>query len=1227
MERKNSGFLSAQMIKINYIPNILNKRGRFSSKYKSVRGFTIKKYVDVFCKEHNVERKNMRVIVRATLVKDFGQTVRDGEEIIITPKVGDPIGALIYFLTASLFVQAQIVFAVASIALTAYSIYQAITAGQPKLPSFGSLTTDGSLEASSPTYGWEGIRSTQDVGIPIRILYGEHRVGGNIINQYVRTNGDKQYLNLLFGICEGEVESISDMKINQNPAANFDGITTTTRPGTNNQAVIPNFQDQHSVVSLNAHLVKDDPYTTTTILTDVEAFELTFSLPNGLFQVDSQGAVSSWQVDYKVEYRVSGGGAYTNLGTTSINDKNKTAVKRVFRKAGLSPAQYDIKVTRTSQDPTIGVPQKVGDLYLTAVDEITTEDLAYPNLALVAVEALATDQLSGATPNFTFLVKGLKIRVPDVRYSGNAIAWEDYYWDDVALAFKRLSDSGACTWDGVTFITAYCANPVWCMRDLLTNTRYGLGEYIDTSAIDDDVLLEMAKECDLRVADGFGGYEKKHRLDVSIDSLSSAVDVVTQLTATFRAFAFYTQGTVKISIDRPDDIVQVFGMGNIVKSSFIQNWKSWKERPNVLEITFNDKNKDYEQEIASIVDEESLTAGEQIRKKTIRLFCTRLSQALREGRFALNVGKNVKRFVVLKSAIEAVVCQSGDLIGVSHDIPQIGFSGRVVAGSTTTRVMLDRSIIVEGGKTYVVMVRFADDTIVEKAVTNAAGTYNYVDVGSAFGQAPAAFDIYAFGETNIETKPFRVVGIRRESRGDVEITGIEYIPAIYTADAIVVPENNYSALSLAVPFITGLSLTERDTRLSDGSVQIAIDVYFRRPELAAYRFNQYVKARVYISDDAGASWRFAAETTGEYVSITKDVAKSTNYKVAVASVGGAGFETAVALSPSASIAVSGKNIAPSDVSSFVVNQSRDRLLFGWAHVTDVDLSGYEIRYGDSWGAGTVLATGLKNNTFSIFNFRIGSSQSYWIKAIDTSGNYSTNATEGVITIDNIPFTNTVNQYAEETGWSGTKVDTEISGDNLILSTGKLTGTYETGVKDIGFVATAKIGIEQIVTAGGDRRFDSDAAATFADSPTDRFSGAELAGAATFEIKTSEDNVTWTAYAAWVASDYRFRYFQIRMTLTRDSLDIDLQCSQFDYYVDLPDVDEYGSGSVSDTTNGLDVTFAKTFFQEPVVAISILSGTGVYWRVSSKDTAGFTIKLYDVAGVSVTGDFEFHAHGV
>ena len=86
------------------------------------------------------------------------------------------------------------------------------------MPDFGVATGGtGSLDEGSPTYGWDGAQTTQEVGIPIAVVYGEHKIGGNIINQFLWEDGEKNYLNVLIALCEGEIESIGQIYINDNP--------------------------------------------------------------------------------------------------------------------------------------------------------------------------------------------------------------------------------------------------------------------------------------------------------------------------------------------------------------------------------------------------------------------------------------------------------------------------------------------------------------------------------------------------------------------------------------------------------------------------------------------------------------------------------------------------------------------------------------------------------------------------------------------------------------------------------------------------------------------------------------------------------------------------------------------------------------------------------------------------------------------------------------------------
>ncbi len=1181
------------------------------------RSKSVREYLD----NSGFDYKDKRVIVTGKRIEDLDSRIEEGDEIVVAPEVKAPVVAVVSFIISAVWAAAVahpflFTFFVLSMG---YAIYQYMN--QPKMPDF-NLGSAG-MDEGSPTYGWDGVQTIQEVGVPVAVVYGEHRVGGNIINQFLWEDGDKHYLNVLLAVCEGEIESIESIELNNNPIDNFEGVAVNKRFGTNYQSTIPNFEDLHNIYPVSANLTQNNPYIYTTVDLDVEAFEIHLRLNNGLYQQNSSsGDIQSWSVTYRVEYKEHSSGTYIDLGETTISAQSRSSVRRVFRKAGLTPGQYDIRITRTSEDSSLQ-PLKQGDLLLFQIDELKTDDLSYPNTALLGLQLLATDQLSGSMPNITSIVQGRKVSVPDVRNGTDPVAWDDYYWD--GADYRLLADDTLLSWDGVSFAQRYSANPVWCLRDFIINSRFGLGEFIASENLDHASLLEMSQYCEERVPDGQGGYEKRFRMDVVIDSNNKALDVLIQLCATFNAMPVYSAGGLAFKIDRPTTPTQLFGMGSIVKDTFAQSWKTLKEVPNVIEVQFTDKEKNYQQETIAYIDEELLGSGEPMRKSQIRLFTTRGSYAIRAARYALKVARYINRSVTFKAGIDAVACQAGDVISISHDVPQWGFSGRVQDGSTDVLVKLDRAMFIEDGKSYKIQVRFSDDSIEERLITSPTGTHTEVSC-EAFPQDPQGFDVYAIGETNKVKKDFRVVSIQREGKSEVQISALEYNEAVYDDSDIILPQNNYSSLSSEIPAVNNLSLTESLVKKTDGTIENAIDVWFDRPAYVDHFVKSYAKAKIYISDDDGLSWRARGETSGTNFRIIGDIVDHHTYKVKVTSLDSLNEESSIATAPESTITIVGKSAPPSDVPSFLVNRNRDMLYFGWTPIPDVDVWGYEIRRGLDWESAEFIT--LQQGTHYLTkDVKRGIGQRYWIKAIDTSGNYSVNAKEAVVTITEIPFRNIIAEYQEQPLWAGAMNNIEKEGESIVITDGVMSGTYTTPVRDFGYVASVYIGIDVIVSTSLGRRFDSDGVTKFNDSPSYRFTGQETLRAAGFRIRTSEDNITWKDWEDYQPGDYYCRYFQIELTLYRENIGDEITCSTFQYFGDLPDVDDYGNDTVVSAVDGKQVFFGKTYHEEPSVHIEIRSGSGIYSQFTDKSITGFTVKLYDAQGVTQAGMFDWHSHGI
>lgn len=204
----------------------------------------------------------------------------------------------------------------------------------------------------------------------------------------------------------------------------------------------------------------------------------------------------------------------------------------------------------------------------------------------------------------------------------------------------------------------------------------------------------------------------------------------------------------------------------------------------------------------------------------------------------------------------------------------------------------------------------------------------------------------------------------------------------------------------------------------------------------------------------------------------------------------------------------------------------------------------------------------------------------------------------------------------------------IDGANLSFESGQLSYTYYTSVKDLGYICDARVMIQDIITLAQSLAWDSDPTRKFDDSQTLRFTGEEYPADVTFQIRTSDDNTTWSSWSDWIVADYTGRYFQIKMTITRVSATLNLTLSSLIITADLPDVDETQDYTISVAANGAAITFAKTYHEIPSVNVDILSGSGIVHIFSvAPSITGCTIKHLALAGTEQTGNGRIHVHGI
>ena len=83
----------------------------------------------------------------------------------------------------------------------------------------------------------------------------------------------------------------------------------------------------------------------------------------------------------------------------------------------------------------------------------------------------------------------------------------------------------------------------------------------------------------------------------------------------------------------------------------------------------------------------------------------------------MNCNRYLTETVSIEADKDSLVCKYGDIVRVSHGVPQYGFSGRIKACTLTT-VTIDRKVTMVSGKSYYIQLKDNENNIIEHYVKN-----------------------------------------------------------------------------------------------------------------------------------------------------------------------------------------------------------------------------------------------------------------------------------------------------------------------------------------------------------------------------------------------------------------------------------------------------------------------------------------------------------------------------
>lgn len=838
--------------------------------------------------------------------------VNDEDYIVIMPRVEGKFFGVLLSIGMAVFtggIASGAIFGIQSLIWRSVIAMAVGMIGNAIISKLTAPKVDRSNSEQSNTYGWEGTETVTGQGYPLAVTYGRMKSAGLLLSRHVISDGEKQYLNLLYCAGEGELSKIEDIRINANPISNYKDVQVDIRKGTNDQTVIPNFNDNFADQSLNYELTES--WNTQQVQGDAcDAIELTVGFPNGLYYSNDSGGADRTSVTLKAEIRKVGDESWQALPLANqkgmaghikrrdawnfiksdnsvtntsdyagrIEEATNNAFYRVFRFDNLEKARYEIRMRCSAKDGKS--LRHVNKVYWVQLTQIIYDDFVHPGKALIGIKALATSQLSGSDPKVTWIQERSEVYVFN------------------------------------SYINKYEAqpadNPAWAAYDLIHICRKIGGEYIvfgqPHMRLDYNAFKAWADKCK---TNGF-------TFNYIYDTAMRLWDALKYPEAVGRGKVIPVGTRFTCVSDYQSTPVQLFTVANIKQGSFTEEFQGVEARANSVEISFLNKDKDYERDVIPVYgdtydESDTLTNPAQVEL----MGCTSLEQAYKHGKHFLRCNKYEIRTVTIEAFTDAIACTVGDIILIQHDIPEWGEGGRVVAVSGQT-ITLDKEVSVQPGKNYQLLIRSNSTDIVSTFnVVNVSGLN--VIVKEAIPVQPDA--VYAFGEISKSAKPFRVLAITKTlSEMTRKIQCMEYYPELYVSDDGTVPSIDYTNHGASDIQAVGLV---SDVYGANGIMYSRIGVTWQLPRDGKVS-NVVVNYRNVKSDTWTYIGNYPASTNATTIS---DVLLGATYEVRVQAINGLGQLTT---GVTKSIAIP-KMQAPEDVQNLHVlsryNQTADKSVY------------------------------------------------------------------------------------------------------------------------------------------------------------------------------------------------------------------------------------------------------------------------------------------------------------
>lgn len=541
---------------------------------------------------------------------------------------------------------------------------------------------------------------------------------------------------------------------------NFKKFNWNFRYGTQDQSPVQ-FKDGIATETIvNAQVTKNTPVVRSISNPEIDSVRVTLQLP-ALQKIEKDGDIKGYVVRVKIDRQLNGG-SYEEIFDKYFRGKSSSAWQRDFMvPMPSSPASFpvNIRVRRITDDPDSVKEQNL--TYWFSYTEIIQEKLSYPNSALAYLRFSARN--FNSIPQRKYFINGLKIQLPvNASVDGNG----------------RVSYSGI--WNGTFGAAVWCSDPAWCLWDLLTNTRYGVG--IPASSLDRYDFYSISQHCNEIVSDGLGGFEPRFSCNLLLNSREEIYSAIQEFVSIFRGIAYYSAGSMTVIADKASDPQYLLGPSNVVDGLFTYSGSSQKTRHTTATVAYQDYKLLGEVQFEYVEDQDSVAKYGIINKDIKAVGCYSRGQAHRLGKWTLLTEQYLTETVSFSVGIESgILLRPGMVISIADPVKSgTRRSGRVSA-ATTTAITVDNTTGLPTTTTYSPQIHVLMPTgIVEtRSVSSIAG--NVFTVSAAFSEAPNLNTVFIIETTDIQPNTFRVVSVAEGESGIFSVTALTYNESLYAA--------------------------------------------------------------------------------------------------------------------------------------------------------------------------------------------------------------------------------------------------------------------------------------------------------------------------------------------------------------------------------------------------------------------------------------------------------------